>query len=96
MILYYKTVEGDYKEIESVDITTLIKGKYMAIWSFLNGKKRSIGLILILLAQALKAMGLPIPENAEELINQIIMWLGEGLGIAGIVHAIVKGKKNVS
>lgn len=60
----------------------------MKIWNWLNGKKRTLGIIIIFVAQA---------PHLVDIVGQqpidIMFYLGSGLAGTGVIHAFFKDKK---
>ena len=63
---------------------------FNVVWNIFNGKKRNIAIVLLLLAQICKQFGLVVPDNAEEIINQV---LAVSSSVVGVVVLIIEALK---
>ena len=52
--------------------------------------KRTIGLIIVAIAQLLKISGVPIPDDIENIVTGVIEAVGTLIGFWGIVHATLR------
>jgi len=63
--------------------------KLKQLWEFLNGKKTTIGMLLMLLAQGIQAF---LPETLTPEQIQFIQTTGTIIGGAGVIHKAGKTK----
>lgn len=66
------------------------------IWGWLDGKKRTIGIILIFAAQLPHLAELVDPRYIDiaEYIGEFLLYTGATLAAGGVVHALKKGTPN--
>lgn len=62
----------------------------MKIWEFLNGKKTTIGALLMVAAQALTLLGYGEWANIIKQVSEIIHNLGIGIASVGLGHKAIK------
>jgi ABC-type phosphate transport system auxiliary subunit len=67
----------------------MMKEKLKQIWKWMNGKKTTIGMLLMLLAQGMQAF---FPETLTTDQIQFIQTAGAAVGGVGVIHKGTKTK----